>query len=211
MTTPEGRETVCACIIARDEEERLPGALESVAFCDELVVVDSGSHDRTAEIARAAGAKLVVHPFRTFGKQRNVAIDHATSNWILEVDADERITPRLRAEIEAFLAAVPAGVDICGVPCRDLLLGGPLGPSAKYPKYRLRLFRRGRYYHDETREGPRGPVGVRAHLGVRGRPRAPAGGDAGGGHPRRLALRRAGGRAAARADLGRGHASAASW
>jgi hypothetical protein len=45
---------------------------------------------------------------------------------------------------------VPAGVDICGVPCRDLLLGGPLGPSAKYPKYRLRLFRRGRYYHDET-------------------------------------------------------------
>ncbi len=150
MTTPEGRETVCACIIARDEEERLPGALESVAFCDELVVVDSGSRDRTAEIARGAGAKLVVHPFRTFGKQRNVAIDHATSNWILEVDADERITPRLRAEIEAFLAAVPAGVDICGVPCRDLLLGGPLGPSAKYPKYRLRLFRRGRYYHDET-------------------------------------------------------------
>jgi hypothetical protein len=150
MTTTEGRQTVCACIIARDEEERLPGALESVAFCDELVVVDSGSRDRTAEIARAAGAKLVFHPFKTFGKQRNVAIDHATSDWILEVDADERITPKLRAEIEAFLGAVPAGVDICGVPCRDLLLGGPLGPSAKYPKYRLRLFRRGRYYHDET-------------------------------------------------------------
>jgi hypothetical protein len=150
MPTPEGRETVCACIIVRDEEERLPGALESVAFCDELVVVDSGSRDRTAEIARAAGAKLIVHPFRTFGKQRNVAIDHASSDWILEVDADERVTPRLRAEIEAFLGAVPAGVDICGVPCRDLLLGGRLGPSAKYPKYRLRLFRRGRYHHDET-------------------------------------------------------------
>jgi len=150
MTTTEGRQTVCACIIARDEEERLPGALESVAFCDELVVVDSGSRDRTAEIARAAGAKLVVYPFTTFGKQRNVALDHATSDWILEVDADERVTPKLRAEIEAFLAAVPPGVDICGVPCRDLLLGGPLGPSAKYPKYRLRLFRRGRYVHDET-------------------------------------------------------------
>jgi hypothetical protein len=157
MTTPEGRESVCACIIARDEEERLPGALESVAFCDELVVVDSGSSDHTIEIARAAGAKLVVHPFRTFGKQRNVAIDHATADWILEVDADERITPRLRAEIEAFLGAVPAGVEIGGVPCRDLLLGGPLGPSAKYPKYRLRLFRRGRYYHDET---------VRVHEGL---------------------------------------------
>jgi hypothetical protein len=157
MPTPDGRETVCACIIARDEEERLPGALESVAFCDELVVVDSGSRDRTTEIARAAGAKLIVHPFRTFGKQRNVAIDHATSDWILEVDADERVTPRLRSEIDAFLRDVPAGVDICGVPCRDLLLGGPLGPSAKYPKYRLRLFRRGRYHHDET---------VRVHEGL---------------------------------------------
>jgi hypothetical protein len=149
MTT-EGRQTVCACIIARDEEERLPGALESVAFCDELVVVDSGSRDRTAEIARAAGAKLVVHPFNTFGEQRNVAIDHATTDWILEVDADERVTPQLRAEIQSFLAAAPDGFDICGVPCRDLLLGGPLGPSSKYPKYRLRLFRRGRYRHDET-------------------------------------------------------------
>ena len=146
----DGRETVCACIIARDEEERLPGALDSVGFCDELVVVDSGSLDRTAELARAAGAKLIVHPFRGFASQRNLAIDHATADWILEVDADERITPRLRAEIEAFLANVPADVDICGVPCRDLFLGGRLGPSAKYPKYRLRLFRRGRYHHDET-------------------------------------------------------------
>ena len=146
----DGRETVCACIIARDEEERLPGALASVAFCDELIVIDSGSLDRTAEIARAAGAKLIVHPFRGFGSQRNVAIDHATSDWILEIDADERITPELRAEIEAFLADVPSGVDICGVPCRDLFLGARLGPSAKYPKYRLRLFRRGRYHHDET-------------------------------------------------------------
>jgi glycosyl transferase family 2 len=150
MTTPEGRATVCACIIARDEEERLPGALESVAFCDELILVESGSRDRTADIARAAGAKVVVHPFRTFGKQRNVAIDHATSDWILEVDADERVSPELRKEIEAFLARVPDGVDICAVPCRDHFLGGRLGPSAKYPKYRLRLFRRGRYHHDET-------------------------------------------------------------
>jgi glycosyltransferase involved in cell wall biosynthesis len=151
MTTGDRRrQSVSACIIARNEEERLPGALESVGFCEELVVIDSGSSDRTAEIARAAGAKLIVHPFRSFGSQRNVAIDHATSDWILEVDADERISPQLRVEIQAFLADVPEGVDICGVPCRDLLFGKPLGPSAKYPKYRLRLFRRGRYHHDET-------------------------------------------------------------
>jgi hypothetical protein len=149
MTGPEGRATVCACIIARDEEERLPQALASVSFCDELIVVDSGSRDRTVAIARAAGARVIEHPWRGFGAQRNLAIDHATSDWILEVDADERVTPRLRAEIEAFLADVPAEVDICGVPCRDVFLGGRLGPSAKYPKYRLRLFRRGAYRHDE--------------------------------------------------------------
>jgi len=147
MTT--GRATVCACIIARDEEQRLPAALASVAFCDEIVVVDSGSRDRTVEIARAAGARVIEHPWRGFGAQRNVAIDAAVSDWVLEIDADERITPRLSAEIEEFLAGPPEGVDICAVPCRDLFLGGRLGPSAKYPKYRLRLFRRGAYRHDE--------------------------------------------------------------
>jgi glycosyltransferase involved in cell wall biosynthesis len=147
MTT--GRATVCACIIARDEEQRLPAALASVAFCDEIVVVDSGSRDRTIELARAAGARVIEHPWRGFGAQRNVAIDAAAGDWILEIDADERITPRLRAEIEEFLARPPEGVDICAVPCRDLFLGRRLGPSAKYPKYRLRLFRRGAYRHDE--------------------------------------------------------------
>jgi Glycosyl transferase family 2 len=149
MTGPGGRATVCACIIARDEEERLPAALASVAFCDEVVVVDSGSRDRTVELARSAGARVVEHPWHGFGAQRNVAIDHATAQWILEIDADERVTPQLRAEIEDFLAYTPDDVDICGLPCRDVLFGGRLGPSAKYPKYRLRLFRRGVYRHDE--------------------------------------------------------------
>jgi glycosyltransferase involved in cell wall biosynthesis len=147
MTTR--RATVCACIIARDEEERLPAALASVAFCDEIVVVDSGSRDRTVELARGAGARVIEHQWQGFGAQRNLALDSATSDWVLEVDADERVTPPLRAEIEAFLADVPDGVDIGAVPCRDLLMGGRLGPSAKYPKYRLRLFRRGAYRHDE--------------------------------------------------------------
>jgi hypothetical protein len=149
--------SVCACIIARDEERRLPAALASVAFCDEVVVVDSGSRDRTVELARAAGARVVERPWQGFGAQRNIAIDSTGADWILEIDADERVTPRLRAEIEAFLAEAPEDVDICAVPLRDLLLGGRIGPSAKYPKYRLRLFRRGRYRHDEQ---------VRVHEGL---------------------------------------------
>ena len=157
------RESVSACVIARDEEDRLPGCLASLAFCDEIVVVDGGSSDRTVEIARAAGARVVSHEWRGFGAQRNVALDHATGDWVLEVDADERVSGELRAEIEAFLAAPPPGIDIGGLPIRHTFLGRPLGPSAKHPDYRHRLFRRDSYRHDESRtvhEGlwPKGPV-----------------------------------------------------
>ncbi len=143
--------TVSACVIARDEEERLPGCLDSLAFCDETVVVDGGSGDATLAVARASGARVVKNPWPGFGAQRNVAIDHATGDWILEIDADERVTPRLREEIQTFLADPPSGIDIAALPLRDVFLGAPLGPSSKYPKYRYRLFRRGAYRHDESR------------------------------------------------------------
>ncbi|HWI72027.1 MAG TPA: glycosyltransferase family 2 protein [Baekduia sp.] len=140
-----------ACIIARDEEAALPDCLASVAFCDEIVVVDSGSTDRTVAIAQAAGARVVEQPWLGFGAQRNVAIDHARGDWVLEVDADERVTPALAAEIRRFVAAAPDDVDLAGLPLRDLLVGRRLGPSAKYPKYRHRLVRRGTLRHDEHR------------------------------------------------------------
>jgi hypothetical protein len=144
-------ETVTACMIVRDEEERLPAALASVAFCDEIVVVDGGSSDRTLELARAAGARVIENPWPGFGAQRNVAIDHAHGDWILELDADERITEPLRAEIRTFLSAPPPDVDMGALPLRDVFLGGRLGPAARYPVYRYRLFRRGPYRHDEER------------------------------------------------------------
>ena len=151
MQAREARATVSACIIARDVERRLPDCLRSVAFCDEIVVVDSGSSDATVQIARAAGAAVVEQPWRGYAGQRNVAIDHARGDWILEVDADERVTDALRAEIEAFLADPPGGVDLGGLPIREAFLGELLGPSAKHPKYRHRLFRRGTHRHDEAR------------------------------------------------------------
>jgi glycosyltransferase involved in cell wall biosynthesis len=158
------RPTLSACIIARDEEAHLPDCLASVAFCDEIVVVDSGSRDATAAIARAAGARVIEQPWLGYGAQRNVAADNATGDWVLEVDADERVSDALQAQIEAFLAGPPpAGTHLAALPLRDVLLGRPLGPSAKYPKYRHRLFRRGHHRHDEARtvhEGlvPDGPV-----------------------------------------------------
>jgi hypothetical protein len=144
-------ETLTACVIARDEEQRLPECLESLAFCDEVVVVDSGSRDRTREIAAAAGARVFENPWRGFAVQRNVALDHASGDWVLEIDADERVSVELARETRELLADPPAGVRMAALPMRDVFLGAGLGPSARYPRYRHRLFRRGAFRHDESR------------------------------------------------------------
>jgi hypothetical protein len=146
-----GRERLAACLIVQNEQEQLGRALESVAFCDEVIVVDGGSTDRTVEIARRAGARVIENPWPGFAAQRNVALDAAGSEWILEIDADERVSPALRASIETLLAAPPSGVAMAVCPLRNRFLGKLLGPSAKYPAYRSRLFRRDSYRHDESR------------------------------------------------------------
>ncbi len=143
--------TVSACLIVKDEEERLPAALRSVAFCDEIIVVDSGSRDRTLELARAAGARVIEQPWLGFAAQRNVALDHATCDWVLELDADERVTATLEGAIREFLADPPAGVDLAAMARRNIFLGKHLGPAAVYPDYRFRLMRRSSQRHDETR------------------------------------------------------------
>jgi hypothetical protein len=155
-------ETITACVIAQDEEERLPDCLSSLEFCDQVVVVDSGSRDRTRELAAAAGALVVENPWPGFSAQRNVALDHATGDWVLEIDADERVSPELAAELRAFLETPPP-VRMGAIPMRDVFLGKALGPSIRYPRYRHRLFRRTAFRHDESRsvhEGlwPDGPV-----------------------------------------------------
>jgi hypothetical protein len=160
-------ETISACVIARDEEQRLLACLESLRFCDEVVLVDSGSRDRTREIARAAGARVIESPWPGFAAQRNVAIDHAGGDWVLEIDADERVSPELASEVRAFLADPPEGVRMTAIPMRDFFLGGELGPATRYPRYRHRLFRRGAFRHDESRsvheglwpDGPTHPFG----------------------------------------------------
>ncbi len=129
----------------------MPDALASVGFCDEIVVVDGGSTDRTVEISRGLGARVIESPWPGFAAQRNVALDAATCEWVLELDADERVTPRLRASIEELLASPPERTAIAVCSLRHRFLGRLLGPSAKYPAYRSRLFRRGVYRHDEAR------------------------------------------------------------
>ncbi len=163
------RETISACLIVEDEQDRLPAALQSIEFCDEIVVVDGGSRDRTVEIARAAGATVIENPWPGFAAQRNIALDAARCDWVLEIDADERVSAELRASILALLESVPpAEKDMAIFALRNRFLGGLLGPSAKYPAYRSRLFRRGAYRHDERRA-------VHEGLDVRERPLVLAG------------------------------------
>ena len=159
------RPTLTVCMIVRDEEDRLPGALASVAgLADELVVVDSGSSDRTREIAKAAGARVIDSSWLGFARQRNVALDAARSDWVLELDADERVTAALAQELGAFLDDGPDDAVRLGVlPMRHRYLGRVLGPAGRYPFYRKRLLRRGSYRHDETRT-------VHEGLSVRERP-----------------------------------------
>lgn len=149
----DARHTISACLIVLDEERNLPRALASVAWCDEVVVVDSGSRDATRDLARRAGAVVVENPWPGFGAQRNVAADHATGDWVLEVDADETISPELASEIQAFLSTEGPrdAVDVLALPMRHRFLGAELGISAQYPNYRTRMFRRGAIRHDEAR------------------------------------------------------------
>ena len=146
------RERISACLIVQDEQRRLPEALDSVRFCDEIVVVDGGSRDDTVALARAAGATVIENPWPGFARQRNVALAAAGGDWVLELDADERVSPHLRVSIEALLQDSAAGIDVAVCPLRHRFLGAPLGPSGKYPAYRTRIFRRGAYEHDQSRQ-----------------------------------------------------------
>lgn len=134
-----------AIVITRDEEANIADCLASVAFADEKIVVDSGSSDRTVSLAEAAGAKVVTTAdWPGFGAQKNRALEHASHDWVLSIDADERVTPALREEILAAIAQ-PAGTIVAfDMPRRSSFCGRFMAHSGWYPDRVLRLFRRGR-------------------------------------------------------------------
>ncbi|MBC5764514.1 glycosyltransferase family 2 protein [Ramlibacter albus] len=133
---------LAAILITRNEEANIAACLGSVDFAAERIVVDSGSTDRTREIAEAAGAKVVTtQDWPGFGAQKNRALELATQPWVLSIDADERVTPALREEILAVLHAPTA--DAYDIPRRSSYCGQYMAHSGWYPDYVTRLFRRG--------------------------------------------------------------------
>lgn len=130
-------------IIARNEEASLPRCLESVRWADEIIVGDSGSSDRTVEVARDLGAKVFCYDWRGFGPAKQGAVDRAEGEWILSLDADEEVTRELAMEIRSVLERDD---HVAGyyLPRRTEFLGRWMLHGGWYPDHVLRLFRKDR-------------------------------------------------------------------
>lgn len=128
-------------VITKNEAHCIGECLRSVAFADELIVVDSGSSDQTVEICRELGARVEITDWPGFGPQKNRALDLATGDWVLSLDADEAVSDALREEI---LQAMAAGAhEVYELPRLSSYLGRPMRHSGWWPDRVVRLFRRG--------------------------------------------------------------------
>lgn len=130
---------VSAVVIAYNDETRIRACLESVAWADELIVVDSYSQDQTAKISAEFTDKVFQHPFEGFGKLRNDAVAHATHDWIFSLDSDERATPDIAQEISRRF---DEGIDAQAffVPRLNFFLGRQIRHCGWYPDYRQPQF-----------------------------------------------------------------------
>ncbi len=139
--TPARAPLTCT-IVCYDEEENIRAALESVKWCDEIVVVDSFSRDRTVEICREYTDRIYQREWPGFVEQKAFALEQARHPWVLNLDADERVSAELRREIEETLRQPTA--DGYYIPRLVYYLGRWWHRGGWYPDYRLRLFRRDR-------------------------------------------------------------------
>jgi len=127
-------------IITLNEEKHLPGCLESVKWADDIVVVDSFSKDKTTKIAKKYGCRVFKKKFDSFGALKNFALSKTKHNWVLNIDADERIPPELAQEIKEILKNPKS--DGYYIPRKSFMGKKWLRFSGQYPSYQLRLFRK---------------------------------------------------------------------
>jgi glycosyltransferase involved in cell wall biosynthesis len=166
--TPDPAELIAAprlsaTVLAKNEAANLPACLEALSFCDEIVVLDNGSTDETAALARAAGANVLKHEgMPGFGTLHNMASDAATGDWILVIDADERVTPELASEIRQAIATPGAAVGF-NLPRLSSYCGQYIRHSGWWPDLTLKLYRKGKGRFTDVQVHERvevdGPVG----------------------------------------------------
>lgn len=146
---------ISATIIACNEERNIARAIESLRCCDEILVVDSGSTDRTVEIARKLGARVIEIEWRGYAGQKNFASDQASYDWVLSIDADESLSEALEAEIWQIKKTGPQ-YDAYTMPRLAQYLGRWILHSGWYPDRKIRLFDRrkarweGDYVHESV-------------------------------------------------------------
>lgn len=163
------RQHLSVAIVACNEAENLQRTLASLSSAngitvDEIVLLDSGSTDATLDIAREHGAVIFQEPWRGYGPGVNAALDHCSNPWILNLDADEALTPSLATEIESLLATLPEKNGYT-IPRLNLIFGHWMRHGGLYPDRKLRLFRKGFARLEEDTEPhatpkPTGPTGA---------------------------------------------------
>ena len=147
---------VTATVITFNEAANIEAALASLSWADEIIVVDSQSTDRTTEIARKFTDKVIVRPWPGYIAQKNFAAEQASHDWIFSLDADERVTPELAAEVKALVANGPHATGY-RVPRVTFHLGRWMRSTDWYPDYQLRLYDRrharwsGKYVHESVK------------------------------------------------------------
>lgn len=132
---------ISAVIITNNEEENIEDAIRSLDWADEVLVVDSESTDRTCDLARALGARVITNPWPGFSNQKQLGVDNAVNDWIFSLDADERVSRELRSEIES-IRLNGSSVDGYRIPRLSFYAGRAIRHGGWYPDHQLRLFDR---------------------------------------------------------------------
>jgi glycosyltransferase involved in cell wall biosynthesis len=151
-TLPEPRPKISVIVITRDESHTIESCLESVRWADEIVVLDSGSRDNTVELCRRFTDRVFETDWPGYGPQKNRATERATGEWLLSIDADERVTPALADEIRSVLSETRANGFL--IPFHSSYLGKLMNHGDWHGEHHLRLFRRsaGRFSEDAVHE-----------------------------------------------------------
>jgi glycosyltransferase involved in cell wall biosynthesis len=151
---------ISATIITFNEQDNLPRALQSLGCCDEIVVVDSGSTDRTVEVARSFGARVIERDWPGYARQKNFAAEQASHDWILALDADESLSEELQREL-GEIKRLDSGFDAYSCPRLAQYRGKWIRHSGWYPDRKVRFYDRrkaawaGDYVHESVRVGGR--------------------------------------------------------
>lgn len=147
---------ISVVVITKNEEKRLPECLQSVAWAADIVVVDDGSTDKTIEVAKNFGARVFERKMENEGRHRNFANSQASQNWVISVDADERVSEELRDSLAAMLKNEQASPHVCYAVNLKYFLGDEWIRGASYdPAWRTRVFRKGQFsFKEETVHPP---------------------------------------------------------